>query len=130
MKTNELIELAKQARLAAVAPYSNFKVGAVVLTKSGKVYTGCNIENTSYGLTMCAERVALFKALSEGEREFLQIVIVGDTKRETYPCGACRQIMSEFAPHAEVICANVGGKAQSYRMSDLLPHAFNHGDIT
>ena len=93
---DDLVERAKQARLAAHAPYSNFEVGAAILATDGRVFTGCNIENSTYGLTMCAERVAMFKALSEGHRVFVRVAVVADTAEPTPPCGACRQVLAEF----------------------------------
>ena len=123
---HKLIETARAAREHAHAPYSNFRVGAAVRTKSGKVYSGCNIENASYGLTLCAERVAIFKAISEGERGFDAVAVVADTPTLTPPCGACRQILWEFCGDAEVILANLAGKVERIRMSALFPRAFDH----
>jgi cytidine deaminase len=119
-----LIDRAIQARTHAVAPYSHFQVGAIVMTNSGKIFTGCNIEDSSYGLTMCAERVAIFKALSEGERDFQYIVVAADLNIPCYPCGACRQIIWDFAASAKIICANIQGQHEIYQASDLIPHAF------
>ncbi len=124
MNRDELIEMAIKAREMALAPYSHFKVGAVVVTGNGKVFSGCNIENSTYGLTMCAERVAIFKALSEGERNFKTVVVVADTPEPCFPCGACRQIIWDFAPKAEVICANLNKKSEVFPPSELIPHAF------
>ncbi|MEO8073734.1 MAG: cytidine deaminase [Acidobacteriota bacterium] len=121
----KLIETAKRAREKAVAPYSNFKVGAALQTKSGKIFTGCNIENASYGLTMCAERVAIFKAVSEGEREFSNIAVVADTDELTPPCGPCRQIIWEFCGDIPVTFANLKGKTETLQMKELLPRAFD-----
>ncbi len=121
----ELIEAAKKAREKAFAPYSNFKVGAALQTKSGKIFTGCNIENSSYGLTLCAERVAIFKAVSEGEREFTSIAVVADTEELTPPCGSCRQIMWEFCGNVPVILANMKEATETMQMSELLPRAFD-----
>jgi len=120
-----LIKAARLARERAHAPYSHFKVGAALLSKTGQVFTGCNIENASYGLTICAERVALFKALSEGVQEFSKIVVVADTEVLTPPCGACRQIIWEFCGNVAVILANLRGKSETHRMDKLLPHAFD-----
>ncbi len=127
MKTaqKKLIEQAEAAREKAVAPFSNFKVGAALETKDGAVYTGCNIENASYGLTMCAERVAIFKAISEGEREFKTIAVVADTDELTPPCGPCRQIIHEFCGDIPVILANLKGEAETVQMNELLPRAFD-----
>lgn len=106
----------------AYAPYSKFHVGSAILSSSGKIYTGCNIENASYGLTVCAERVALFKALSEGERHFKAIAIVAG-KNPAYPCGACRQVLYEFAPDTVIIVLEEG-KVKSYTLNELLPRGF------
>ena len=119
-----LIERAKTAQSQAVAPFSNFQVGAAVRTASGKVYTGCNIESASYGLTVCAERVAIWKALSEGEREFTELAVVADTETLTPPCGTCRQIIWEFARGATIVFANLSGKKETFHIADLLPLAF------
>jgi cytidine deaminase len=123
--SDALVERAREARLRAVAPYSNFKVGAAIETASGEVITGCNIENATYGLTMCAERVAMFKALSEGHRDFVRIAVVADSAEPTPPCGACRQILWEFAPEAEVILANLAGAARRVTVRELLPGPFD-----
>lgn len=120
-----LIESAKNAREKAHAPYSKFKVGAAVKTKSDKIYTGCNIENASYSLTVCAERVAIFKAISEGETEFEQLAVVADTEKLTPPCGACRQIIWEFCGDIPVTFANLHGETETFQMSELLPRAFD-----
>lgn len=129
MKNDELILLAIRARENAIATYSNFRVGAVVVTGSGKTFTGCNVENSTYGLTMCAERVAIFKALSEGEREFVKVVVVADTVQPCYPCGACRQIIWDFAPAAEVVCANLNDQHEVFKAGDLIPNAFGANDL-
>ncbi|HEU4435191.1 MAG TPA: cytidine deaminase [Pyrinomonadaceae bacterium] len=120
-----LIEAAKQARERSVAPFSDFKVGAAVRTDSGKVYTGCNVESASYGLTVCAERVAIWKALSEGERHFTELAVVADTDTLTPPCGTCRQIIWEFARDAEIVFANLDGRNQVFNIRELLPDAFD-----
>ena len=120
-----LIEAAKQARLQSVAPFSDFKVGAAVRTESGKVYTGCNVESASYGLTVCAERVAIWKALSEGERKFTELAVVADTDTLTPPCGTCRQIIWEFARGAKIVFANLNGQSEQFNITELLPHAFD-----
>ncbi|MFZ0820351.1 MAG: cytidine deaminase [Candidatus Acidiferrales bacterium] len=124
-----LLDAARRARENAVAPFSRFLVGAAVRTKSGKIYSGCNVENASYGLTICAERVAIFKALSEGEREFSAVAVVTDTDRLTPPCGACRQIIWEFCGDAEVILGNMKGKTEVHRMASLLPHPFDSSNL-
>jgi len=123
--TESLIEAAKRARLQAVAPFSNFQVGAVARTADGKVYSGCNIESASYGLTVCAERVAIWKALSEGERQFTDLAVVADTETLTPPCGTCRQIIWEFARGAKIVFANLEGKSEEFHIADLLPRAFD-----
>ena len=122
MNRDELIELAIQARKLAYTPYSHYKVGAALLGKSGKVYQGCNVENASYGLTCCAERTAIFKAVSEGEREFEAIAIV--TKNGGSPCGACRQVLSEFAPELVVYIADKDNHIKETSINKLLPAAF------
>jgi cytidine deaminase len=120
-----LIAAARTAREHAHAPYSNFRVGAAVHATSGRVFTGCNVENATYGLTLCAERVAIFKAVSEGERGFDAVAVVADTDTLTPPCGACRQILWEFCGNAEVILANLKGKIDRYRLADLFPKPFD-----
>ena len=122
---DSLIVAAKQARENAHAPFSNFRVGAAVRANSGRVYTGCNIENATLGLTCCAERVAIFKAMSEGERGFDAIAVVTDVDALTPPCGACRQIIWEFCGDAEVVLANLKGKAEHHRMAALFPKPFD-----
>jgi len=121
----ELIEIAKTARLHSVAPFSNFLVGAAVRTEDGKIYTGCNVESASYGLTVCGERVAIWKALSEGEREFAELAIVADTETLTPPCGTCRQIIWEFCKKATIVLANLDGETQECSIKELLPRAFD-----
>jgi len=123
MEIEGLIERAKESRKRAYAPYSGFKVGAVIVTEEGKIYEGANIENASYGLTICAERVALFKAVSEGERRFSAIVIYTHTDEPTYPCGACLQTLSEFTEDLRIIIAYKKGKV-SYNLYQLLPKRF------
>jgi len=123
MYAKELIERAKKARENAYAPYSKFKVGAAILTEDGEVYTGVNVENASFGLTVCAERVALFKAVSDGKRSFKAIAVVADTEEPVPPCGACRQVLSEFGD-MEVIMANLKGDVKIARLRDLLPDSF------
>jgi cytidine deaminase len=121
----QLIETAKSARLQSIAPFSNFLVGAAVKTEEGKVYTGCNVESASYGLTVCAERVAIWKALSEGERQFTELAIVADTESLTPPCGTCRQIIWEFAKGATIVLGNLRGETQIVSIKELLPRAFD-----
>ena len=120
-----LVRAAREARLGAIADFSSFKVGAALETSDGAVITGCNIENASYGLTMCAERVAMFKALSEGHRQFARIVVVADTASPTPPCGACRQILWEFGGDLEIVLANLEQVTAHCQMRDLLPHPFD-----
>jgi cytidine deaminase len=140
MRDSELIEKAKKARERAYAPYSKFKVGAALLAKSRrsrqrrgeKVYTGANVENATFGLTVCAERVALFKAITNGEKKFVKIAVVADKDEPITPCGACRQVLSEFASDPKdpasrdlkIICANLKGKIKRYSLKELLPEAF------
>ena len=121
----KLIEAAVKARENARAPFSRFKVGAALAAKNGKIFTGCNVENASYGLTMCAERVAVFKAVSEGESEFASIAVAADTEELTPPCGPCRQIIWEFCGDIPVTMANLKGKTETVKMSELLPRAFD-----
>jgi cytidine deaminase len=120
-----LITAAKQARENAHAPFSNFRVGAALRAKSGRTFTGCNVENATLGLTCCAERVAIFKAVSEGERGFDAIAVVADTDTLTPPCGACRQIIWEFCGDVPVILANLKGKVEHERSGTLLPKPFD-----
>jgi cytidine deaminase len=122
---SRLVEAARQARERAHAAFSGFKVGAALETAAGDVITGCNIENATYGLTICAERVAMFKALSEGHRSFTRIAIVADTRQPTPPCGACRQILWEFGGDLEVILAGLDGEVSTHRLKDLLPLPFD-----
>jgi len=120
--TNDLIKMAIEARSHAYSPYSNIKVGAALLTKSDRIFTGCNIENSSFGLTICAERVAIFKALSEGETEFTTMVIAADDFLT--PCGACRQVMWEFSRELKIILVNKRGETRETSIKELLPQAF------
>ena len=123
MTDRELIAEAEKARKHAYAPYSTFPVGAALFTKGGKVYTGCNIENSSYGLSICAERVALFKAISNGEREFLTIAVVGPDSSPVFPCGACRQVLYEFAPDLTVLTLD-NNNVIKHSLRELLPEGF------
>jgi len=122
---SQLIEEATAARVRSIAPFSKFLVGAALQTDEGKVFTGCNVESASYGLTVCAERVAIWKALSEGERDFARLVIVADTEQLTPPCGTCRQIIWEFCKHATIVLANLHGQKEELQVADLLPRAFD-----
>ena len=122
----ELINLAREARERSHAPYSNFEVGAALVTTDGRIWTGCNIENSTYSLTVCAERVAIFKAVSEGSREIAKIAVVADTENLTPPCGCCRQMIWEFAAEeTTVIMANLSGDALKCEVKELLPKAFD-----
>jgi cytidine deaminase len=120
----DLVAAARRARQSAVADYSGFAVGAALETDRGEVLTGCNIENVSYGLTMCAERVALFNALSAGHRAFRRMAIVADSVTPTPPCGACRQLLQEFAPNLAIVGANLRGRTRRWRVGTLLPDPF------
>ena len=120
-----LIEAALRARENAHAPYSKFKVGAALEDETGRIHTGCNVENATYGLTVCAERVAVFKAISEGARKFQRIAVAADTDALTPPCGACRQILWEFCGDIEVILVNPRGKTETLRLRDLFPRPFD-----
>ena len=121
-----LILEAKKAIKSAYAPYSNFEVGAALLSRDGKVFTGANLENSSFGITVCAERVALYKALSSGEKDFIKIAIVASAEKPITPCGLCRQALFEFSPDLKVICSNMKGKVRKYTLKQLLPHPFNY----
>ena len=125
----KLIDEAIRARQNAHAPYSRFQVGAALESADGRVFPGCNLENVSYGLTICAERVAIFKAVSGGCREFLRLAVVADTQREVAPCGACLQVIWELCGDILVIMANLNGKQALSKCSDLLPHPFNPKDL-
>ena len=122
---SNIVHAARIARDRAMAAFSEFKVGAALETADGRVITGCNIENSTYGLTMCAERVAIFKAVSEGHRSFTRIAVVADTSQPTSPCGACRQILWEFAGNIEVILADLEKVKTTHMLKDLLPHPFD-----
>lgn len=121
----KLLESAKAARERAHAPYSHFKVGAAIQDEAGTVYTGCNIENATYGLTLCAERVAVFKAISEGAAPIVRVAVVTDTVALTPPCGACRQILWEFCPKAELILGNLAGASEAIMVRDIFPRPFD-----
>ncbi len=122
---DRLVAAARAAREHAVARFSGFKVGAALLTPDGTIISGCNVENATYGLTVCAERVAMFKALSEGHREFMAVAVVADTSDPTPPCGACRQILWEFGGDLEVFLANLTEHKGTYRLKNLLPLPFD-----
>jgi cytidine deaminase len=125
LSDSDLVAAARDARVNAHAEFSHFKVGAALETADGTIISGCNIENATYGLTICAERVAMFKALSEGHREFRRVVVVADTEAPTPPCGACRQILWEFGGDLEVILANLKQETGRHQLSDLLPIPFD-----
>ncbi|MDT0162048.1 MULTISPECIES: cytidine deaminase [Bacillaceae] len=130
MKTEVLIEEAKKARDKAYVPYSNFPVGAALLTEDGKVYHGCNIENAAYSMCNCAERTALFKAYSEGDKKYTAMAVVADTERPVPPCGACRQVISELCPNTmKVVLANLKGDINELTVEELLPGAFSPEDL-
>ena len=121
----ELIEIARQAQKNAYAPYSNFKVGAALLSSQGKIFTGVNVENGSYGLTICAERTAIAKAVSEGHLKFARIVVYSNCSPPATPCGACRQVLNEFSPDMQVICVNNQNEINRFDLSYLLPESFS-----
>jgi cytidine deaminase len=123
--TDPLQAAALAARENAHAPYSHFRVGAALEDSSGRMHTGCNVENATYGLTLCAERVAVFKAISEGARSFKRIAIAADTETLTPPCGACRQILWEFCGDIEIVLLNPRGKTETLQLKDLFPRAFD-----
>jgi len=122
---NKLMEAALAARANAHAPFSKFKVGAAIEDETGRIFTGCNVENATYGLTICAERVAVFKAISEGARKFTRIAVAADTEVLTPPCGACRQILWEFCGDAELTLVNLQGKTETFRLKELFPRPFD-----
>lgn len=124
MTERQLIQKAKQAMRQAYAPYSHFRVGAAVMTKQGKVFTGCDVENASYGASCCAERTAIFKAVSEGERELAKIAVVSESGKLTPPCGICRQVLLEFMPEGSVILEQGEGGIKIYTVKELLPVGF------
>lgn len=129
MDERKLLQLASDARNNSYSPYSKFRVGAALLTKSGKVFTGCNVENATYGATCCAERTAVYKAVSEGEKEFEAIAVRGDNDGFTFPCGICRQVIAEFSPSIKVILGDGNGNIKICPLDDLLPHAFYKEDL-
>ena len=128
MIIDELIAKAKEARDSAYAPYSGFKVGAALLGKSGTIYTGANVENASYGLTVCAERLAVFKAVTSGEKTFESIAISGSGPGYIYPCGACLQVLAEFSPEMNVIITDEKNSYKEYNLSAMLPQIFSLGN--
>ena len=124
MTDQEMVALALHARENAYAPYSHFRVGAALECADGRVYTGCNVENAAYGSSICAERTALVKAVSEGERTFTKLAIAGDSADFCWPCGACRQMLREFGAELRVLCANRDGSFCAFTLEELLPHGF------
>ena len=125
MTVQELCRAAVAMMERSYVPYSRFPVGAALECADGTVFTGCNIENAAYGATVCAERTAMFKAISEGHRDFVRIAIAGKSEDYCVPCGTCRQVMQEFAPDLEVICLNAAGEAKKFALRELLPHGFD-----
>ena len=125
----ELITKATEARERALAPYSGFRVGAAIETSDGRIYTGCNIENASYGLSICAERVALWKALSEGARHFREMAIVSEADRLTSPCGACRQLLWEYCGNIQIHLHSLKGANADHQLSSLFPFPFDDGSL-
>lgn len=121
MNNAELLDQARAARLRAYAPFSKFPVGAALLTRGGRVFTGCNVENISFGLTVCAERVAVFTAVAAGERDFESIAIVAESKTPVVPCGACRQVLAEFSPNLRVLSGRPEGEGVEMNLANLLP---------
>ncbi|MBM3777699.1 MAG: cytidine deaminase [Acidimicrobiia bacterium] len=129
MNDSDLVEAARQARLAAQAPFSGFLVGAALETAEGAIITGCNVESATYGLTICAERVALVKALSEGHSRFVQVAVVADAGQPTPPCGACRQLLWEYAGNLDVVLANLTEVTGRHQLADLLPLPFDRRQL-
>ncbi len=125
----ELLRLAFTALRNSYSPYSKFRVGAALLTSSGEVFSGTNVENASYGLSMCAERVAVFKAVSEGHTSFVKMAVVSESKNPVYPCGACRQVLYEFSPEIELVFLGKAGEIVARKLNELLPEAFGPGDL-
>ena len=123
--SDPLLAAALAVREHAFAPFSKFKVGAAVAALDGRIHTGCNVESATYGLTMCAERVAIFKGISEGSRRFKRVAVAADTQKLTPPCGACRQILWEFCGDVEIVLVNLQGKIETYQLKDLLPNPFD-----
>ncbi len=125
---SELISIALEATKNSYAPYSGIHVGAALLTESGKIFKGCNVENSSYGLSICAERVAVFNAVSSGERKFKKIAVITSEGKGIMPCGACRQVLAEFSEDIEVITLDSNNKIVKYKLGEILPHAFRLGE--
>lgn len=123
MDFTQLIKAAAKARERAYAPYSKFSVGAALLTKSGDIFAGCNVENVSLGLTICAERAAIATAIANGHKEFVAVAVVTSFNEPVFPCGACRQVLAEFNPKLEIVASTTGGRSETALLSDLLPHS-------
>lgn len=130
MRYRQLVAAARKAKRFSYSPYSKFKVGAAILTPAGKIYTGCNIEDSSFGLTTCAEHTALVKAMSEGERKFVAIAVASDSSILTPPCGACRQVLMDLAGDVDVVMTNRRGRNRVMRLRDLFPHPFGAASFT
>ncbi|MYL48506.1 cytidine deaminase [Halobacillus litoralis] len=131
MESNQLINEAKKIREKAYVPYSKFPVGAALVTEDGTLYTGCNIENAAYPVTCCAERVAIFKAVSDGHDKFKELAVVADTKRPVPPCGSCRQVMSEFfQSNVKIHTTNLHGDTKTFTMEEILPFSFSSADLS
>ncbi|MBQ5489700.1 MAG: cytidine deaminase [Oscillospiraceae bacterium] len=126
MTDRELMSIAKEASKNAYTPYSKFNVGAALECEDGTVFTGCNVENAALGSTICAERTACCKAVSEGHRKYSRIAIYGESRGYCMPCGSCRQFLAEFSPEMEVLCSRADGRYVSYKLSELLPHTFDY----
>lgn len=120
----KLLQIANDAKSNSYSPYSEFKVGAALLTENHRIFKGCNVENSSYGAAICAERTAVVKAVSEGERKFLKLAVVSSSEDYTFPCGICRQVLSEFMPDGEVILSDKDGNIKKFLVSELIPHSF------
>lgn len=125
----ELVKRAREAKKRSFAPYSGFHVGAALLTSKGKIYTGCNIEISTYALTICAERTAIFKAVSEGDRKFKAIAVISDDPGHTPPCGSCRQVLMDLAGNIDFLMVNGKGQVEILKMRELLPHAFGRKNL-
>lgn len=129
MHLNQLLEIAIEARKNSYSPYSKFPVGAAVLTKDGKVYTGCNVENAAYGITLCAETVAVAKAVSEGSRNIAAVAVAADTEGVCRPCGLCRQFILEFGDEIVIIMGNLKGNRETKNIKELIPFSFSSRDL-
>ncbi len=127
MSREKLISMARETQKYSYSPYSSFRVGAALLTAKGNIYTGVNVENASYGLTICAERAAIYAAVAAGEKDFTALAVAGDQEGYTYPCGACLQVMAEFSPHLRILVAGKKNNYKEYQLSDLLPQIFSLG---